>query len=473
MTNGVRASLIPSGSLGLKMLLVCFLVLLMGVPLMFVESLVRDRQGRAQAVTGELSERAGGAQIVGGPMLLVPYARSETYSDNNGVSRERIVRGSFVVFAKTGSVEAVLRAGAEEERRRGIYRATGYAAETQISAEFAPLEALEGVDPAYRFDWSGAQVAMFVRDARAVRSAAVLQFADGGTAMLEPLADLSLAAPENYHESGGYVPPATLQAFAAPAPFNSAPENFSVRTTLTLGGAQAFSVGAFAQDTTVTISGDRRDASAQGYFQTSEAMEISENGFSATWRTPFIARGLEKAADMTRFNLSSVASRDMGVSFVAADDVYQGVVRAVRYAIMFIGIVFLGTLIFEALSGKKAHPAQYLLVGLAQCVFYLLLLSITEIIGFPSAFAIAAGSTVALLAFYAGASSRSLSVGLTALMGLGLLYGVMYVLMTIEDFAFFAGSVVAFLVIAGAMIATSRINWYGRGAPPAATPEKA
>jgi inner membrane protein len=306
-----------------------------------------------------------------------------------------------------------------------------------------------------------------------VRSAAVLQFADGGTAMLEPLADLSLAAPENYHESGGYVPPATLQAFAAPAPFNSAPENFSVRTTLTLGGAQAFSVGAFAQDTTVTISGDRRDASAQGYFQTSEAMEISENGFSATWRTPFIARGLEKAADMTRFNLSSVASRDMGVSFVAADDVYQGVVRAVRYAIMFIGIVFLGTLIFEALSGKKAHPAQYLLVGLAQCVFYLLLLSITEIIGFPSAFAIAAGSTVALLAFYAGASSRSLSVGLTALMGLGLLYGVMYVLMTIEDFAFFAGSVVAFLVIAGAMIATSRINWYGRGAPPAATPEKA
>jgi inner membrane protein len=80
---------------------------------------------------------------------------------------------------------------------------------------------------------------------------------------------------------------------------------------------------------------------------------------------------------------------------------------------------------------------------------------------------------VALLAFYAGASSRSLSVGLTALMGLGLLYGVMYVLMTIEDFAFFAGSVVAFLVIAGAMIATSRINWYGRGAPPAATPEKA
>ena len=84
----------------------------------------------------------------------------------------------------------------------------------------------------------------------------------------------------------------------------------------------------------------------------------------------------------------------MAVSFVAADDVYNGVIRAVRYAIMFIGIVFLATLIFEAVSGKKAHAAQYILIGLAQCVFYLLLLSITELYGFDTAFASAATATV-------------------------------------------------------------------------------
>jgi inner membrane protein len=159
----------------------------------------------------------------------------------------------------------------------------------------------------------------------------------------------------------------------------------------------------------------------------------------------------------------------MAVSFVSSDNIYQGVTRAVRYGIMFIGIVFLATLIFEAVSGRKAHPAQYILVGLAQCVFYLLLLSMTEIIGFGIAFAIAAAATVALLAYYAGASFQSGAVGARAFVGLAALYGAMYVLMTLEDFALFAGSVVAFAVIAATMIATRRIDWYGRGAPASAS----
>jgi len=117
----------------------------------------------------------------------------------------------------------------------------------------------------------------------------------------------------------------------------------------------------------------------------------------------------------------------------------------------------------EAVSGRKAHPAQYILVGLAQCVFYLLLLSMTEIIGFTTAFFVAAAATVALLSYYAGVSFQSAQVGLRALVGLVALYLAMYVLMTLEDFALLAGSVVAFAVIAATMIATRRIDWYGRG----------
>ncbi len=122
---------------------------------------------------------------------------------------------------------------------------------------------------------------------------------------------------------------------------------------------------------------------------------------------PFVARGIEKAADLTTFNLGAAASRDMAVSLVASDDIYTGVARAVRYGVMFIGIVFLATLVFEAVSGKKAHPAQYVLVGLAQCVFYLLLLSLTELMGFSAAFITAAAATVGLLSYYASATFRS------------------------------------------------------------------
>src|SRR5262249_34290673 len=145
--------------------------------------------------------------------------------------------------------------------------------------------------------------------------------------------------------------------------------------------------------------------------------------------------GISRAVDLQQFSFGALTSRDMAVSFVSSNDLYIGVARAIAYGILFIGLVFLAALIYEAVSGKKAHPAQYVLVGLAQCVFYLLLLSLTEIMGFDPAFAIAAGATIVLLTYYGGASARSAGVGAGALVGLTALYGAMYVLLTLEDYA--------------------------------------
>jgi inner membrane protein len=468
VTSNPISGLIPRGSLGLKLLLVCLLVLAMGVPLLVVGGLVGERQARAAQVTAEIGAAAGGAQTIGGPMLLAPYQRTVESTDDSGRTQRRTERGSFVVFAETGSADVNL---AVEERRRGIYRAAIYRSTTDFNASFDPAATLEGVDEAYRFDWSQARIVMFVSDSRSIRNAPELRFANGATASMEPISDLSLAAPaQDYSRPGLFSSPSAplptgLVAFAAPAPFDDAPAAFTVDTQLELTGAQRFAVAAFAQDTSTTMRGDRTDARAEGFFQSNEALQSDAEGFVVSWRTPLVGRGIEKAADLASFNLGQAAGRDMAVSFVASDDVYQGVARAVRYGIMFIGIVFLAVLIFEAASGKKAHPAQYILVGLAQCVFYLLLLSLTEIIGFTGAFVIGAGATVALLAYYAGASFNSGAVGLRALAGLAALYLAMYVLMTLEDFALLAGSVVAFAVIAATMIATRRIDWYGRAAP--------
>jgi inner membrane protein len=467
-TNPI-AGLIPRGSLGLKLLLVCLLVLVMGVPLLIVGGLVAERESRARAVTAELGAASGGSQVLGGPMLLVPYTRSVETTDDQGRTQRRIDRGTYVVFAETGSAETNLEV---ENRRRGIYRAASYAATTDFDAAFSPAAALNGVDSDYRFDWPQARIVMFVSDSRAIRNSAELRFADGATATMEPISDLSLVPSggvETFSRPGIQSTPSaplptSLQAFAAPIRLSDTPQDFTVETRLTLTGAQRFSIAAFAQNTNVTIRGDRRDARVEGYFPSSEALQATDQGFAVTWSVPLVGRGAEKAADLSSFNLGLITGRDMAVSFVSSDDVYRGVARAVAYGIMFIGIVFLATLIFEVISGRKAHPAQYVLVGLAQSVFYLLLLSLTEIIGFSSAFAIAASATVGLLAYYAGASFQSSAVGARALVGLAVLYGAMYVLMTLEDFALLAGSVVAFAVIAATMIATRRIDWYGRGA---------
>lgn len=475
MTSNPLSGLIPRGSLGLKLLLVCLLVLAMGVPLLIVNGLVAERQGRAAQVTAEIGAAAGGPQTLGGPMLLAPYQRTVETTDDEGRTQRRIDRGTYVIFAETGAADATLRV---EERALGIYRAATYRSETAFTAAFDPAVTLAGVDESIRFDWGQARIVMFVSDSRAIRNAPELRFATGATALMEPISDLSLAAPvADYARPGMFSRPAAaalpsqLVAFAAPAGLGERPAPFSVETRLELSGAQRFAIAAFAQDTSATIRGDRRDARAEGYFQSDEALQNSGEGFVVSWRTPLVGRGIEKAADLASFNLGQAAARDMAVSFVSSDDVYQGVARAVRYGIMFIGIVFLAVLIFEAASGRKAHPAQYLLVGLAQCVFYLLLLSLTELIGFGLAFVLAAAATVGLLAYYAGASFGSRDVGLRALGGLALLYGAMYVLMTLEDFALLAGSLVAFAVIAATMIATRRTDWYGRSASGSQRPD--
>jgi inner membrane protein len=136
---------------------------------------------------------------------------------------------------------------------------------------------------------------------------------------------------------------------------------------------------------------------------------------------------------------------------------------------MFVGLVFLTFFVFEALSGQRLHPAQYVLVGLAQMVFYLLLLSLSEYVGFDLGFALAAVATVGLIGLYAGWAFKSARYRLRALVIFSVLYVLIYCLMRLEDFALLAGSLASFVGLAAAMYLTRNLEWYGgRFSPPAA-----
>jgi inner membrane protein len=176
---------------------------------------------------------------------------------------------------------------------------------------------------------------------------------------------------------------------------------------------------------------------------------------------PFIARGLSDNADSSALSLDSLGGKDLGVSFVPANNPYKNVQRALKYAVMFVGLVFLTFFVFESLSGRRVHAAQYLLVGLAQMVFYLLLLSLAEYAGFDWAFLAAAGATVLLIGLYAGAAFRSGAMGAQALGIFAGVYGLIYLLLRLEDFALLAGSIASFLGLAGAMYLTRNLDWYG------------
>lgn len=136
--------------------------------------------------------------------------------------------------------------------------------------------------------------------------------------------------------------------------------------------------------------------------------------------------------------------------------------RSLKYAPMFIGLVFLAYFLFETTQGRRVHPAQYVLIGLAQIIFYLLLLSIAEHTSFDAGFAIAATATVALISAYAGWTFESRRQGVIALVAFAALYGLIYVLMRLEDFALLIGALTSFAAIAAVMYFTRRVDWYGQ-----------
>jgi len=141
-------------------------------------------------------------------------------------------------------------------------------------------------------------------------------------------------------------------------------------------------------------------------------------------------------------------------------DSYRSVNRSLKYVLLFLGLVFLTYFVFEATTGKRVHPAQYVLVGTAQLIFYLLLLSLAEKISFDVSYLIAGGATVALLSTNAGWVFVSRAQGFRALAIFTLLYTLIYLLLTLEDYTLLIGAVSSFAAVASVMYFTRRIDWY-------------
>jgi len=174
---------------------------------------------------------------------------------------------------------------------------------------------------------------------------------------------------------------------------------------------------------------------------------------------PFIARGVR--AEGTPDAITGLDATALGISFIEVADPYQSVDRSLKYVLLFLGLLFLTYFIFEVTTGKRVHPAQYVLVGIAQIIFYLLLLSLAERIGFDLAFLIAGAATALLLSANARWIFSSLAQGAKALVVFTLLYGLIYLLLRLEDNALLIGAVASFAAVAAAMYFTRSIDWYG------------
>jgi inner membrane protein len=160
---------------------------------------------------------------------------------------------------------------------------------------------------------------------------------------------------------------------------------------------------------------------------------------------------------------SALIDSAFGLSLVQPAGSYQQNVRAGKYGVLFIALTFVAFFLFEVLRGLRVHPVQYLLVGLALCTFYVVLLALSEQIGFGAAYALAAAVVVVMVGGYAAVVLAARRAGLLLGALLGLIYGLLYGLVVSEDYALLMGSLALLGAVAVMMYLTRRVDWYALG----------
>ena len=448
---------------GFKLFLAIVVGLVLTIPLFSVWLLVYDRKTQSEEATASITAGWGGPQAMAGPVLVIPYraTATETVVENGqSVTRTRDVMRELTLAPEAVEMTTDVR---PELRKRSIYEAVVYDAKVGGRARFAfPADlARTGVTVA-QMDLSRAELRFGLSDPRGL-GANPRVTAQGLPLRLQP----------GGGSSGGRGFFAWLDANA----IMSVP--LTVNFAYDFRGNEALSLAPQAGDTSWRVRSSWPHPSFGGDFLPG-ARSISDSGFDATYRVGNLALGrslvstgdagssnlIERVPPPSRANYPTTAPmaeagpvQTAQISLIQPVDLYSQVNRATKYGFLFIGFTFLALLMFDVIGGVRVSAVEYLLMGAALVLFFVLLLAFAEVIRFTPAYIVASAAIAGLNTAYSAAVLRSWRRA--AFIGALLvgLYAVLYILLSLEAYSLLIGSLLLFAALAGVMYATRRIDW--------------
>ena len=435
-----------------KLLIIGFLMALLAIPLALVRDVIAERTANRHDATQAVARAHAGAQTITGPVLWLPYTetflRTVKVEGQVGQTREELVSEERVSiqFPKTLDTQSRL---STETRLRGIFPVTVYTSQHATTGRFVWNE----VTPRHR----GGQLAlgqplllMGVSDARGLLAAPALRLA--GSAL--PVGQAPGSSP---------LPLAAKVELAQLKP--GAVLDLDLK--FDLAGTGRIGWVPLADENSVSLSSPWPHPSFGGDFLP-RTRSIGASGFEATWRVPSLSSGAQ--AQFAQAGKERAALEQFSVGLEDPVDVYRLTERATKYAGMFIVLTFAAFFVLEMVKRWRIHPMQYLMIGTAMVLFFLLLLSLSEHLDFRFAYLIASAGCIALLAHYLRHVLGGWGAGLGMSGMLVALYGVLYGILISEDNALMMGSLLLFGVLAAIMVATRKIDWYHVMGPDAAPP---
>jgi inner membrane protein len=439
------------GSILFKLGLIGFLTLLLLIPSFMVQDLITERQNRQQEVIREISDKWSGSQLVQGPILVLPYKTTvmEKDSDTQKSGRREILTNIYIL----PEILNISSKANPELLHRGIFDAVVYNSQIKVSGTFSQLELKKsGIDPAM-IQWEQAKVDIGLSDLKGLKNNPVIRLGNQNYEVEPDFTSLKLF-------SNNLVILPNLGSEKSTA------LNFSF--DLDLRGSEKLSFLHLGKNTIVKIEGEWNDPSFTGRYLPDER-SVSGKAFSATWKMPYYNRPypqqwieentvLNTTDTQVQGNNNSDSRAVFGVNFLLPVDQYQKTIRTAKYAFLVILLSFLSLFFTELLIKQRVHFLQYVLIGAAMTIYYILLLSLSEQLGFNLAYIIASAATAGLIGTFIWSLLKNRKVALLFAGILTMFYSFIFIILQLQDLALLAGSIGLFLIVALLMYLSQKIT---------------
>lgn len=447
-------------SIMVKLFSIGFLIIILLIPTSSIESLIYERQQRAEEVITEISEKWSDSQTISGPVLVIPYIKQEVIDkgDKGKEIREFTEKAFFLPEQLNidGNVNPQI-------LHRGIFDAVVYESTLKVNAAFnkPDFKALSLNEEMIL--WKDAYMIFGITDLRGISDNPV--FTVGNEAFTaEPSNNIGISvlktlqnnATEEAHTSSRQREPSTTGIITK---MNwDAAENFTshIEINLKLKGSRRLDFVPAGKTTSVKLTGTWNNPSFDGGFLPVER-EITDNGFTASWKILHFNRPFSQQWTESHQELSGA---DFGVKLLMPVDQYQKSIRTAKYGVLIILLTFMALFLVEIVQKIRIHPFQYILIGAALIIYYTLLLSFSEHVGYNLAYIISSLATVGLIGAYSTTFLKNKKLTALFVTLLAIFYTFVYVIILQQDFSLLLGSIGLFIIVGSLMYFSRKVRWY-------------
>lgn len=428
-------------SITLRLMTIGVIILILLIPLGKVKHLIYEREGRKHEAQSEISHMWGGPQTVMGPILTIPYVEAERGWNEEKKEYEIIEIKKYAHFLPeklnmSGPIKP-------EVRYRGIFEVTVYQTALNIAGQFLQPDFSVWQIENEQVRWEEAIVTFGFTDLRSIRDRAEIVW-DGHPFPLDPG-----TAPDLFIQNGIHTKIDQIGEAGEGTAYT-----FSLQVTL--NGSKDLMFAPFGKTTEINIESSWPDPSFTGAFSPDEK-SISSDGFNASWKVLHLNRPYPQQFRETPIGIESSI---FGVSMFIPVDEYQKSIRSIKYAVLLITLTFLIFFFAQRFKNIRIHPIQYMIVGFALCLFYTLLIAMSEHLTFLNSYLISSVAIICMITYYLKGIFKSTRLTTISAGVLSVVYSFIYVITKEQDYALLMGSIGLLIIISIVMFLTRKTDWY-------------